>query len=220
MEHHGWSRCTQKVKRVRIWVTFLVIAGCSTDTSLGQRALDPPEKQRIAVTGDSDSAPRICEPEAVGELMVSFLHDVNRGEDPTQWFASGFEWYSMTEGNPRGDGRHFVTYQREELEEYFRRRAAHSESMKLLGMTVQYDEGRNISHLTYWIERTADDTTDFGNIATGKGAVDCEEGKILLLSMGMAKDITQGRRPGETLVMPCAESGQNVTDVALVCSLD
>lgn len=193
---------------------------CSDATPAREGAAAEPERQSIVVTRDSDAGPEKCHPEAVGELMVSFLHDVNSGKDPTRWFASNFEWYSMTEGNPRDDGRHFVTYQRDELADYFRRRAAHAESMKLLGMSVKYDEGRNISHLVYWIERTADDTDEFGRIATGKGAVVCGEGKILLLSMGMAKDITEDKRPGDRLTMPCAEPGHKTTDAALVCSSD
>lgn len=195
-------------------------AACSDATPARESPAGEVQRQRIVVTRDSDVAPEKCQPDAVGELMVSLLHDVNNGSDPTRWFASSFEWYSMTEGNPRADGRHFVTYQRDELDDYFRRRASHAESMKLLGMSVRYDEGRNISHLVYWIERSADDTAEFGRIATGKGAVVCDEGKILLLSMGMAKDITDGKRPGDRLEMPCAKPGRKATNAALICSAD
>lgn len=95
----------------------------------------------------------------------------------------------MTEGDPRRGGRHFVAYDLTKLSRYFDQRAAQDESMKLLELSVQFEPARNVGHIQYVIERRADDTSDYGTIATGKGAIACAEGKIELLSMGMAKGV-------------------------------
>ena len=144
--------------------------------------------------------------------MVGFLQRVNAGIDPTGSFASSFQWYSMTEGNPKDDGRHFVTFERDELAEYFEGRAAHDETMKLVSLSLDYEAERDISHITYIIERTADDTAEFGTMVTGKGAIACGEGKIELLSMGMAKDIMEG------VGRYCPEPEAPDANVAAVCA--
>lgn len=172
------------------------------------------ETQAFEVTRDSEEGPAACQPQAVGELMLEFLQKVNTGTDPTSSFATSFQWYSMTEGNPRNGGRDFVTYERDELADYFERRAGHDESMKLVELSLDYESERNISHISYVIERIADDTAEFGTMVTGKGVIACGEGKIELLSMGMAKDIMDGIGPY------CPEAEERDDDVALVCARD
>jgi hypothetical protein len=144
--------------------------------------------------------------------MVSFLHDVNTGTDPTSRFASSFQWYTMTEGNPRDGGRHFETFERTELNDYFDRRGTHDESMKLIELSLIYEKDRNISHIQYVIQRSADDTAPFGTMVTGKGAIACGEGKIELLSMGMAKDIMDGIGP----ICPVPDPHDRTT--AVICA--
>ena len=172
------------------------------------------ETQAVLVTRDSERGPTACQPEAVGELIVRFLQKVNAGTDPTSFFASSFQWYSMTEGNPDDGGRHFVTFNRDELEDYFERRAGHDESIKLIELSLNYEAERNISHITYVIERTADDTARFGTMVTGKGDIACAEGKIEMLSMGMAKDIMDGVGPY------CPKPEDQRDDVGVVCARD
>jgi len=181
-------------------VIALIASACSPATRTPDARssggdVGPIGTQAFVVTRDSGEGPASCRPPAVGELMVSFLHDVNTGADPTSRFASSFQWYSMTEGNPRDGGRHFVTYKRTELDDYFDGRATHDESMKLIELSLNYETDRNISHIQYVIQRSADDTASFGTMVTGKGAIACDEGKIELLSMGMAKDIMDGIGP-------------------------
>ena len=144
--------------------------------------------------------------------MVGFLHDVNAGTDPTIRFASSFQWHSMTEGDPDNGGRHFVTFKRTELDDYFQRRANHDESMKLIELSLNYERKRDVSHIQYVIERKADDTAEYGTMVTGKGVISCAEGKIELLSMGMAKDIMVGIGPF------CPEPEQPDRNAAVVCS--
>lgn len=193
-------------------VIALVASACSPANPTSDDDGDAIETQRVVVTRDSDSAPASCRPSAVGDLVVGFLQTVNAGTDPTASFASSFQWYSMTEGDPRRDGRHFVAYDLTKLSKYFDKRVAQNESMKLLELSVQYDRARDLGHIQYVIERRADDTSDFGTIATGKGAIACAEGKIELLSMGMAKDIMVGIGP------LCPEPQQPEPNAAVVCA--
>lgn len=190
------------------------MGACSPATSSSEVPVTDtgPPRQSFVVSSEKGSAPDTCRAEAAGELMVNFLHDVNTGADPTRWFASTFEWYSMTEGNPRKGGRHFVTYDRADLADYFAKRAEHDESMKILGLSVQYDRDRNIGHLVFELKRTADDTEKFGRIAHGKGAIDCDPGKIMMMSTGMSKGIA------DDMSLPCPKPEKPERNVAVVCS--
>lgn len=195
----------------------LLVLACSpstrsSDAPPSRADVEPSETQEVVVTRDSDVGPPSCRPSAVGESMVGFLHDVNTGTDPTSRFASSFQWYSMTEGDPEDGGRHFVTFKRTELDEYFERRASHGESMKLIELSIDYEKKRDSSHIQYLIERRADDTAQYGTMVTGKGVIACEEGKIELLSMGMAEDIMVGIGP------ICPEPAEHDRNLAVVCS--
>lgn len=211
------SRCTRTVNPLRpailaIFVSTVAIGACSPTPPAPEVDGDEMETQAVVVTRDSERGPAACQPEAVGELMVDFLQKANAGTDPTSSFASSFQWYSMTEGNPKNGGRHFVTYERDELADYFERRASHDESMKLIELSLDYEAERDISHITYVIERTADDTARFGTTVTGKGAIACGEAKIELLSMVMAKNILDGGGPS------CPEPEEPDEDVAVICA--
>ena len=85
--------------------------------------------------------------------------------------------------------------------------------MKLIELTVKYERQRDLAHITYLIERTADDTARFGKMAVGKGAVACSEGKIELLSMGMDKGFPP---PGSDRSCPEPRSPQ--PDSAVICA--
>ena len=139
------------------------------------------------------------------------MHSVNAGTDPTVSFSSSFQWYSVTEGNPRAGGRHFVAYDLDKLSRYFDERAAQNESMKLLELSVKYERARGIGHIQYVIERHADDTSAFGTVAHGKGAISCDEGKIELMSVGM-------NRVAKAQLGLCPEPEQRDDGTAVVCA--
>jgi hypothetical protein len=168
--------------------------------------------QEIVVTQESGEGPDSCTPGAVGEVVVRFLHAINTGADVTEFIASDFQWYSMTEGNPRKDGRHFVAYSVEDLRDYVERRASHDESIKLLQLSMNHDSTRDINHLQIVFERTSDDTARFGTRGHGKGAFNCDEQKIMVLSLGMAPNINDG------MARLCPESKDTPSSVALVCN--
>ncbi|MQB01234.1 MAG: hypothetical protein GEU78_13235 [Actinobacteria bacterium] len=105
------------------------------------------------------------------------------------FFTENFEWYSATEGNPRNGGRHFVAYHRAKLQAYFLERISHDERMYLLEIDVGYERARNLGHVAYNLLRTADDLTEYAAEAGGKGAIDCDSGRIEVWSMA------QGPKP-------------------------
>jgi hypothetical protein len=204
-------------RRHRIFVlAALVLAACTPTSGSVDSDSQSESSQEVIVTRDADSGPLSCRPAAVGQVTVELLDAISTGStDPSTLFASSFQWYSMTEGNPRKGGRHFVAYDLAKLERYFEGRHEQNEAMKLLELSVQYDPGRDLGHLILLIERTADDVKDvFGATAMGKGAVACGEGRVEVLSMAMSKSTA-------TLMRPlCPESEEPLAGAAAVCSLN
>ena len=140
--------------------------------------------QEVRVTRDGSDGPESCSPQEVGELVVGFLGAVSEGEEQiSTFFAPDMEWYSLSEWSPGTGKRNFVTYGPEKLDPYFERRAKQHERQSLLEIDVSYELQRNIGHITYNIERTADDLPKSDPIVIGKGAIDCETGTILVWSM-------------------------------------
>jgi hypothetical protein len=140
----------------------------------------------VRVTRDGEDAPTSCTPQQVGELVVGFLAAINEDAvEASRFFASDMEWYSVTEWTPDAGKRHFVIngYDSEKLESYFRRRAKQHERVHLLEIDVAYEPSRNLGHVAYALERTADDLPDSDPIVIGKGAIDCATGTIAVWSM-------------------------------------
>jgi hypothetical protein len=138
-----------------------------------------------------------CQPRRVEQRITAFLAAFNRGDGSAARFvalelAPWGGWYSVTEGDPRRGGRHFVATSQGELVPYFIRRHRHRERMRLLEVTVRVAHG--LGHIEFRVERRADDLQRLGvstNIAHGKGALLCGDGRIVVWSMGMRA----GRRP-------------------------
>ncbi len=146
----------------------------------------PPSAQEVRVTREGRHAPAPCRPDEIGEMIVGFLKAINEGlVEASSFFASDMEWYSVSEWSPQEGKRHFVSngYQPEELESYFARRALQREVVHLLEINVGYERARNLGHVAYTLERTADDLPRSDRIVIGKGAIDCATGKIAVWSM-------------------------------------
>lgn len=104
--------------------------------------------------------------------------------------------YSVTEGNPRESGRHRVVRDRDDLAAYFGQRVLANEHLELVSLRIKFDPDRNLGHMSLVVRRTADDLAGLGignaDIATGKGAIDCGDGKIVVWSIAMRKSPTKG----------------------------
>ena len=169
---------------------------------------------RLLVTRDDPTLPPSCRPRAVAKLISSFFEAlkspgkvaVNRYFTP----IPKFRWYSVSEGRgrddtwkampthnrselflgPGGRGRHFVTYDTASLGTYLADRQAHRERMELRTLQLRWQLGppHPEAGIVYVLERAADDLEAVGvadGLAFGKGAIDCESGKIFVWSMGM-----------------------------------
>ena len=142
--------------------------------------------QHVRVTRDGHGVPNSCTPQEVGELVVDFFAAINEGAvEASRFFAPGMEWYSVTEWSRDTGKRHFVSngYDPKKLESYFQRRAEQHERVHLLEIDVAYEPARNIGHVAYALERTADDFPDSDPIVIGKGAIDCDTGRIAVWTM-------------------------------------
>jgi hypothetical protein len=137
---------------------------------------------RIVVTRDDPGLPAACRPRRLARHIAGFFGAFNRGDPSAVDFVDPSEgWYSVSDGR----GRHFVTYSRSGLPEYFARRHRRGERLRLLEVDVSY--ARGLGHMAYRVERRAGDLARLGIVGTtavGKGALDCETGKIVVWSMG------------------------------------
>lgn len=178
-------------------------------------AREPPDPQPVVLTRDQGLGPPSCRPRAVGELVVGFMAAVNAGDAAaaTDSFTSGLGWYSVTEGNPERDGRHFVAREPDKLRAYFTERAQLNERLRLVDLDVAYERDRNLGHIAYVLRRTADDLDRFGRWAHGKGAIDCDSGRIAVWSMAMAKGFNRRLAPPS-----CPIPDRRLANAAVVCS--
>jgi hypothetical protein len=123
--------------------------------------------------------------------VLDFFEAINAGESSRakDYFSKdNFQWYSVTEGNPRESGRHRAVRARGDIAGYFRQRFIAQERLELVSLRIGFDPDRQLGHMSLVIRRTAADLAALGisgNIATGKAAVDCDDGTIMVWSIGM-----------------------------------
>ena len=142
--------------------------------------------QQVRVTRDGQRGPAPCSPEEVGELIVGFFGAINEGAvEASSFFAPDMEWYSVSEWSRKAGKHHFVSYgyEPEKLQSYFERRISQHERLHLLEIEVAYERSRELGHVVYAIERTANDLPNSDPIVIGKGAIDCDTGTIAVWSM-------------------------------------
>jgi hypothetical protein len=188
----------QRVLIVRVTVILAVLGACTSSAREGGEApgRDPVHegrliRQEVRVTRDARRGPQPCRPGNVAQQVVDFFSAVNRGASSriTEFFTPQLGWYSVTEGNPRAGGRHFVAREPAELRTYFRGRIREHELLHLIEIDVDYERAGNLGHVAYSLRRTADDLAGYALEAGGKGAIDCDSGGIAVWSMA------QGREP-------------------------
>ena len=162
--------------------------------------------EEVVVTRDNPTHPERCRPRAVAKTISGFLSSVTEGD----WVALNrfveddpeFGWYSVTDGDPQEFTRHFVAYERERLDSYLKARHTKGERLRLLGVDVAYDANRNLGHIAYVLRRRAPDLLEVGitgTLANGKGAVDCQDGRLRVWSMGMDDSPRHARRTLKSL---------------------
>lgn len=138
------------------------------------------------VTVGQTNAPEGCQPDDVGKLVVGFFDAFNSGKvaarvDEFVAPASSFGWFSVS---GVGERLNDDAYDRAGLGDYLQQRADAGEELRLVAMDTEYERARNVTHIAYNVNRDAPDSQDGAGLVVGKGAIDCESGKIMVWSMG------------------------------------
>lgn len=164
-----------------------VLASCSFPATEVRRGRPP--------TPTTSTASSSCDQLAASQRIADLFEDVSEGRlsGIEQHFADDdmFQWYSVTEGNPRKGGRHRAIYSVNDLEDYFRGRYRHQEQLALLKLRTYQDSAGSLIHFSMLLKRSADDLAPTGvttNVATGKGAIECPSTRIVAMSIGMGDD--------------------------------
>ena len=203
--------------------TLFIVGACTSgavtaDDRPAPEASDTTEasttKQQIRVTRDTDRGPEVCSPQRVGETIVNLFDAINQGDadKAMTYVAPQRGWYSVTEGNPRDGGRHFVARKADKLRDYFHKRVRQEERIYLVAIDVDYERGSNIAHVAYGFHRTALDLADYAPEGVGKGAIDRDSGGISVWSMAHRDEAVPlgGLCPGESdpprIALACART--------------
>lgn len=179
----------------------------------------PSEQARVVVTRDERSFPPPCRALYAARMTMDFFEAIKNGDtDRIAGFFSEdqFQWYSVTEGNPRESGRHRAIRDRGDLAAYFEERFAAGELMELMSLRITFDPKRDLGHMNFVVHRSADDLAELGirgDVATGKAGIDCADGKIIAWSMGMA---TGAGRGGKSLCR--VGSDENPEGLPVACA--
>jgi hypothetical protein len=182
--------------------------------------LDGEEQVEVIVTRDNGDLPPDCGPRAVAAILLRFVDSWNYGDQAelAQLIAArsgirgeGFQWYSVTEGDPRNGGRYFVTYRPEGVLEYAAERHVHGERLRI--MAVDVGGGGNLG---FSLARQADDPEPgLETFAQGKGVVDCDTGRIRVWSMGLDPNSSLPALP----LGPCPEPATRAdADAVVACT--
>jgi hypothetical protein len=137
----------------------------------------------VMVTRDDGRMPANCDLQKVALYVGNFLEALNTGtgESIAASLSPQFQWFSMTE-ETREPPRNVSAYSVADLLVYAAARQAEHENLRLLA----FDAGPNWAGVGvgYFLFRTADDLDAAGQVVNGKGQLDCNDGKIIVWSMG------------------------------------
>jgi hypothetical protein len=191
----GGSRVVRGLRRAAGPLAIAVLLSCQPPAA-PQPTTGPVNTDGIVVTRDDPTFPPSCRPLAVGERVVAFLTAFNLGDRSALrgYFGSRFQWYSMTQGDPRGDGDQFTAYDVPGALKYLVARHAERERLTLRVLDVGYELARDLANVSYVLERVARDISvgseGFRSVI-GKGAISCLDATIVVWSMAMEKEGTQ-----------------------------
>ncbi len=168
------------------------------------------QPERVIVTSDDASLPDGCHPGQVAGLVMSFVAAFNSGdqaalsrsfflsEGPSPPdFSDGtydpWSWYTVSNVEPGGKiASGFVTYNQSELLRYFARRHTRGERLRLLKVSLTQTgllgKDDNVGFVYAMNRSAADLDPSFGGparIATGQGAINCENRRIFTWRMQM-----------------------------------
>lgn len=170
----------------------------------------PPVK--VVVTRDNQMLPAGCSPEQVAHLIINFFDTVNEGnvDHIPQFFllpdhqsaASPQAWYSVSEHSVDGQARGFAAYTQSDLRTYFVQRHQQQERLQLLMVDIGGPSWHGGVDIAYVVSRAAKDLPPAldgsERLSSGKGAINCQQQKIFVWSMGMSE-------PDEVVRLDCPQ---------------
>ena len=184
---------------------------------------------RVIVTRASSALPESCRPRPVAEVVIRMVDAFNRGDQaglsrvffisegpsPPDFSPAGYypwSWYSSREVGAGGVvASHFTTTEQGELLRYFAERHEQGERLRLLKVSLTHqgvlDEEKNVGFLFVLTRKARDLGPGFGGpsgIAYGKGALNCENGRIFTWNMDMK--IGEKRTAQEAAAWLCEDS--------------
>lgn len=179
----------------------------------------PETGKEVVVTDDDASLPAGCRPREVARIVLDFFDAFNSGDreglsrlffiaegpSPPDFSPEGYypwSWYLVSEVGAGGEIEGgFVSYDEDEMLDYFARRRGHGERLDLLkvgvtGAGLLGEEG-NVG-ITYVLTREADDLgPQLGGpdrVAFGRGGVNCGRRQIFAWSMEMSTEENRSAR--------------------------
>lgn len=193
--------------------------GSGTKGSAEDPGTRPVPTKGLLVTDDDASLPDGCRPREVGRLVLDFFDAFNRGDreelsrlffvsegpSPPDFSPEGYypwSWYLVSEVGEGGEIQGgFVSYDQDEMLDYFARRHEHGERLDLLKVGVTggglLGEEGNVG-ITYVLTREADDLGPRlggpGHVAFGRGGVNCARRQIFAWSMEMSTEENRSAR--------------------------
>jgi hypothetical protein len=186
------------------------------------------ETTEVIVTSDDASLPDGCHPRQVAEIVVGFVDAFNSGDtdrlsriffvsegpSPPDFAARDYQpwsWYTVSKVGAGGKIESgFVTYDQGELLRYFAKRHGKGERMRLLKVSLTQTgllgKDGNVGFV-YVLTREAEDLEPGlggpARIASGEGAINCENRRIFALRMDMRKEDSRTQR--EAAAWLCAD---------------
>lgn len=95
--------------------------------------------------------------------------------------SEDFRWFSVKEPGKAN----LSLFQVDDMLDYVRRSREENLEMELIALRVDGSEEPRQANVVYGVAVTADHLDDEVNVGFGKGAVDCDEGAVILWSMGV-----------------------------------
>ncbi len=217
--------------------------GFGTASGTGESSVSPVRAPtEVIVTSDDASLPDGCHPRQVAEVFVGFVDAFNSGDrdrlsriffvsegpSPPDFSEKDYEpwsWYTVSRISASGKIESgFVTYDQGELLRYFAKRHGKGERLRLLKVSLTQTgllgKADNVGFV-YVITREAEDLQPGlggpARIASGEGAMNCNNHQIFALRMDMRKDDSRTKR--EAAAWLCADPpGWNPGEAVVACT--
>ncbi len=169
---------------------LLVVAGCDSG-SHGGRSLTGATRASAttlaSATSTTAGVPQACTAAGTTALVKGFFAALSQGrvQDLERFFAPPirFQWY--TNGVEPGVRLDESAHDRSTLLGFLQQRQAMREHMVVEAVDFNgYRDADRTAHFELLLRRTADDIPGGPQLLLGKGAVDCDTGRLVVISIG------------------------------------